>query len=337
MHRGMRLRKSNFFRVRPLYVLAVRSKTIVGETGVSGVALLELVGLFKIQLFPFTNLLIVRPNVVLYGEGNPASESISSIVAQDLRFRPDLLLVLGTSLKVHGLKSLVKEFAKAVHSKKNGKVIFVNLSSPAESVWNSTIDYWVDMECDRWTRNKFRAKQSQILFKPNKSRTVISKTIRPMENKENIEELSDTSRNVKKEVINISPIKAQRDGLPTPPPSRRKALSDVAPQTNSTSLFTTNTRNTRSEVYGTPSKRNEGRSASEANSITLSSPPRGPVVPITPRSSGCTPRKRRKLQEEFTIWDGEDEGVGASQPGIEDPLLEIMNPPLGRGKKRKLM
>ncbi|RKP18978.1 DHS-like NAD/FAD-binding domain-containing protein, partial [Rozella allomycis CSF55] len=58
----------------------------------------------------------LRPNVVLYNENHPSGDIISSMVDKDIKRKPDLLIVMGTSLKVHGLKQLVKQFAKTVHS-----------------------------------------------------------------------------------------------------------------------------------------------------------------------------------------------------------------------------
>lgn len=94
----------------------------------------------------------LRPNIVLYGEEHPAGDAISNITTNDLSFAPDVLLILGTSLHVHGLKVLVKEFAKAVHARAGGKgkVVLVNLSKPPESVWSNVIDYWIAMDCDQW-------------------------------------------------------------------------------------------------------------------------------------------------------------------------------------------
>ena len=94
----------------------------------------------------------LRPNIVLYGEEHPSADMLGAITAYDLRLAPDVLLILGTSLHVHGLKTLVKEFAKSVRARPGGrgKVIFVNLSKPPESVWKHVIDYWVSMDCDEW-------------------------------------------------------------------------------------------------------------------------------------------------------------------------------------------
>lgn len=91
----------------------------------------------------------LRPDIVLYGEEHPHAHLISPLVQHDLSLGPDLLLILGTSMRVHGLKVLVKEFAKAVHDR-GGNVVFVNFTKPPESVWADVIDYWVQWDCDAW-------------------------------------------------------------------------------------------------------------------------------------------------------------------------------------------
>jgi NAD-dependent SIR2 family protein deacetylase len=92
----------------------------------------------------------LRPNVVLYGEEHPSADLLSPITTHDLKLGPDVLVILGTSLRVHGLKIMVREFAKAVHARGGGKVILVNRTRPAESAWSKVIDYWVGMDCDEW-------------------------------------------------------------------------------------------------------------------------------------------------------------------------------------------
>ncbi|KAL7936480.1 DHS-like NAD/FAD-binding domain-containing protein [Trichoderma chlorosporum] len=91
----------------------------------------------------------LRPDIVLYGEEHPNAHLISPIVTHDLALYPDMLLILGTSLRVHGLKVMVREFAKTVHSK-GGKVVFVNFTKPPESSWGDIIDYWIQWDCDAW-------------------------------------------------------------------------------------------------------------------------------------------------------------------------------------------
>ncbi|KIP10103.1 hypothetical protein PHLGIDRAFT_101690 [Phlebiopsis gigantea 11061_1 CR5-6] len=100
----------------------------------------------------------LRPAIVLYDEPHPLGDDIGTIQTADLARRPDMLVIMGTSLKVHGFKKLVKEFARAVHetapsatSAKShaGKVIFVNKTPPGAE-WEGIIDYWVEGESDTW-------------------------------------------------------------------------------------------------------------------------------------------------------------------------------------------
>ncbi|CAK7198367.1 NAD-dependent deacetylase hst3 [Sporothrix eucalyptigena] len=121
----------------------------------------------------------LRPDIVLYGEEHPNAHLISPIVQHDLSLMPDMLLILGTSLKVHGLKVLVREFSKAVHSK-GGKVVFVNFTKPPESVWSDIIDYWVQWDCDNWVDDVKQKKPimwmppGTIIEEPKKKRKSIS-------------------------------------------------------------------------------------------------------------------------------------------------------------------
>lgn len=92
----------------------------------------------------------LRPDIVLYGEDHPSAHLISPLVEHDIKLNPDILLILGTSLKVHGLKTLVREFANVIHNRNGGKVVFVNFTKPPESIWSDFIDYWVQWDCDAW-------------------------------------------------------------------------------------------------------------------------------------------------------------------------------------------
>jgi len=95
----------------------------------------------------------LRPAIVLYDEPHPLGDEIGQIQAADVRKGPDLLIIMGTSLKVHGLKKLVKEFAKVTHARKSpktpGLVIFVNKTPPGGE-WDGVIDYHVEGDTDSW-------------------------------------------------------------------------------------------------------------------------------------------------------------------------------------------
>lgn len=97
----------------------------------------------------------LRPNIVLYGEDHPSNTLLTPLIPFDASCQPEVLIIMGTSLKVFGLQKIVREFAKAVHARKNGKgrVIFVNRTRPAESVWEGIIDDYVAMDCDDWVED----------------------------------------------------------------------------------------------------------------------------------------------------------------------------------------
>ncbi len=98
----------------------------------------------------------LRPAIVLYDEPHPNGDLIGNLQASDMAKRPDLLIIMGTSLKVYGLKRLVKDFAQIVHSSTNknglggGRVIYVNLTEPSGSEWDDIIDYHIQGSTDVW-------------------------------------------------------------------------------------------------------------------------------------------------------------------------------------------
>ena len=94
----------------------------------------------------------LRPDIVLYDEQDPRAELISAIVQHDQSLRPDVLLIMGTSLATHGVQLLIRDFAKIIHRRRAGKVVFVNRTEPAKS-WDSVIDYWVGWDCDAWVED----------------------------------------------------------------------------------------------------------------------------------------------------------------------------------------
>ncbi|KAF9168974.1 hypothetical protein BGX21_000769 [Mortierella sp. AD011] len=92
----------------------------------------------------------LRPDIVLYNENHPFGDAIGRIQLSDLQKSPDVLLVMGTSLKVHGLRLLVRKAAKSVHENKRGCVILVNKTPVVGKEWSGVFDYFIEGECDRW-------------------------------------------------------------------------------------------------------------------------------------------------------------------------------------------
>ncbi|ODQ67300.1 NAD-dependent deacetylase HST3, partial [Nadsonia fulvescens var. elongata DSM 6958] len=99
-----------------------------------------------------TSIGFLRPNIVLYGEEHPNGEVIGKCTTADLKSGPDCMIILGTSLKVHGIKKLVRDAAQRVKDK-GGLVIFVNKTEVSKSLWNEIIDYHIESDCDEWIRD----------------------------------------------------------------------------------------------------------------------------------------------------------------------------------------
>ncbi|KAK9241028.1 DHS-like NAD/FAD-binding domain-containing protein [Lipomyces kononenkoae] len=113
------------------------------------------------------------PNIVLYGEEHPDGDVIGRCIDSDIKSRPDCLIIVGTSLKVIGVKKLIRKMAKAVHDR-GGVVIFVNKGSLAVSSWKGVIDYHIETDCDEWIDDLRRRqpslflKQSTLPLRPTK-------------------------------------------------------------------------------------------------------------------------------------------------------------------------
>ncbi|KAJ7746364.1 DHS-like NAD/FAD-binding domain-containing protein [Mycena metata] len=144
----------------------------------------------------------LRPSVVLYNEAHKDGEGVGEAVRRDLlgvskgkgRSGADLLLVVGTSLRVQGTKRMVREFAKAVRARgKDGagsnrpspspptgsteeepiKTVYLNLDFPVPTrEWEGVFDAWLQgdaqvfagilqAEIDKETRAKEAASEKK--------------------------------------------------------------------------------------------------------------------------------------------------------------------------------
>jgi NAD-dependent histone deacetylase SIR2 len=99
---------------------------------------------------------IYRPDIVLYNEHHHLGDLISEYVSLDIDSMPTTVIVMGTSLRVTGLKKLVKDMAKAVQRKRDiapdrtGPVIYVNKTSASKSEWRNVFDAEFLGTCDEW-------------------------------------------------------------------------------------------------------------------------------------------------------------------------------------------
>lgn len=217
----------------------------------------------------------LRPNVVLYGEENPSADAIGKISTSDLALAPDVLLILGTSLHVHGLKILVREFAKAVHARaaSKGKVIFVNLTKPSESVWKGVIDYWISMDCDQWVNSLRRHRpdiwpvQTPLELEVKKTDLTSPKALKSNREqekrdggKENSKESSCSllTSKLKQRLANATsrrPFDAVLNESSKPLPASHRAVRSTQNTAKSTQLPTPPPSGHRNRLQNTPSKR----------------------------------------------------------------------------------
>jgi NAD+-dependent protein deacetylase SIR2 len=68
----------------------------------------------------------LRPRIVLYNEHNPDEDAIGAVVTSDLRTRPDAIIVVGTSMKIPGVKRIVREMCGIVRNRRDGVSIWIN-------------------------------------------------------------------------------------------------------------------------------------------------------------------------------------------------------------------
>ncbi|KAK5722427.1 hypothetical protein LTR15_005657 [Elasticomyces elasticus] len=92
----------------------------------------------------------LRPRMVLYHEQGPDETAIGTCSVEDLRRRPDAVIVVGTTLKVPGLQRLVREMCKVVRNRKDGGLaIWINPDPPpAAGGFRDCFDIIVQGTCD---------------------------------------------------------------------------------------------------------------------------------------------------------------------------------------------
>lgn len=85
---------------------------------------------------------ILRPQLVLYDEIHLGTDSIHKAVMMDLKRRPQILIVMGTSLQITSLKQMIKTLTQYAQL-----VIFVNKTRPPADLI-PFFHIWIQGECD---------------------------------------------------------------------------------------------------------------------------------------------------------------------------------------------
>ncbi|OJJ49689.1 hypothetical protein ASPZODRAFT_139064 [Penicilliopsis zonata CBS 506.65] len=94
----------------------------------------------------------MRPRIVLYNEHNPDEEAIASVMNADVRSRPDALVVVGTSLKIPGVRRLVKNLCTVIRGRRNGVTMWINNEPPVGREFEDCWDLMVKGDCEEVAR-----------------------------------------------------------------------------------------------------------------------------------------------------------------------------------------
>ncbi|KAK7952060.1 uncharacterized protein PG986_007788 [Apiospora aurea] len=91
----------------------------------------------------------LRPRMVLYNEYNPDEEAIANVVKADTRARPDAVIVVGTSMKIPGVRQIVRNMCKVTRERKDGIAVWINLDpEPTGAELRGCWDIVVRGKCD---------------------------------------------------------------------------------------------------------------------------------------------------------------------------------------------
>lgn len=108
---------------------------------------------------------VMHPAIIHYQQIHPEGAFIGKMVEKDLDC--DLLIVIGTSLYVDGVKKLVKAFCRGQNVK--GKRVLVNLTKPNKE-WEDFFDYFYEGDCNEFIKEveilKKKYSETQINLNP---------------------------------------------------------------------------------------------------------------------------------------------------------------------------
>lgn len=96
----------------------------------------------------------LRPRMVLYNEYNPDEEAIGAVTTADLKSRPDAVIVVGTSLKVPGVRRIAREMCQVARGRKDGFTAWINnMPEPVGPEFKNCWDLVIRGDCDEVARH----------------------------------------------------------------------------------------------------------------------------------------------------------------------------------------
>ncbi|KAI5192059.1 NAD+-dependent protein deacetylase SIR2 [Nematocida minor] len=102
----------------------------------------------------------MMPDIVLYGGPHDTTETAESVQREK---DTSLLIVMGTSLKVYGVRNLLRTLARTV-KKNEGIRVYVGIEPPPKPL-QVYFDYWIEGKCDAFSDSLMETIQGGMLLK----------------------------------------------------------------------------------------------------------------------------------------------------------------------------
>ncbi|ETS87655.1 hypothetical protein PFICI_01483 [Pestalotiopsis fici W106-1] len=186
----------------------------------------------------------LRPRMVLYNEHNPDQDAITKVIKADTKTRPDAVVVVGTSMKIPGVRKLVQDLCYYTRLRRDGFTAWINLDQEPSGV--DLKDCWdlvVRGKCDdvatlvglpHWDESPALGHDVKV---DDKKFEQVKETLRTTELEVQIPRSPELSiASVKEESRATTPAEAQSQmlekirGMPTPTasPKMRTALPQIS-------------------------------------------------------------------------------------------------------------
>ncbi|KAI1775010.1 DHS-like NAD/FAD-binding domain-containing protein [Hypoxylon cercidicola] len=189
----------------------------------------------------------LRPRMVLYNEYNPDEESIANVVRADIRARPDAIIVVGTSMKIPGVRNMVKDMCRVTRERKDGITAWINLDpEPTGADLRNCWDLVVQGKCDDVASlvhlPRYDEKEEETVLVDEKK---YEEDVRGVKLEIEIRKTAfEANTSVKDESRDTTPVEAKPlsieniQGMPTPSasPKVRAALPTIKPQPKQSKL-----------------------------------------------------------------------------------------------------
>lgn len=281
----------------------------------------------------------MRPRIVLYNEYNPDEEAITSVMNADVKSRPRVLIVAGTSLKIPGVRRLVKSLCTVIRSRKDGVTMFINNEPPVGKEFENCFDLIVQGTTDQvadlvqlkdWEDSipyteplpepEFGSRPDDAQSEDNVSVVIQTPKKRP---RSDTGLLTPSSSN--DETTNAPPAKVAATTKLANPASRGRQLADVLGSSKESK--TTAPAKGRKKAPTAPAKKPKGKAApakapaAKITSFTKVTKANNVVVPVGKKAASGKPMHPVPAARNNVMFPGLLKKAGSEQDSIDSASL----------------